>query len=61
MAVPLPPVRVPSQSPLPLSVASVANDKGDNEMIQGAMHRSPGICHTAEENTARKQSDEGAA
>ena len=22
------------------------NDKSDNEMIPGAMHRSPGICHT---------------
>ena len=36
------PVRVPSQSPLAPSVASVtsvANDKGDIEMILGAVHR----------------------
>ena len=53
MAVPSAPVRVPSQRPLAPSVASVtsaANDKGDNEMILGAVHRSPGICLTAEEN-----------
>ena len=51
VAVPLPaPVRVPSQKPLAPSVKSVANDMGDNEMILGAVHRSPGICHTAEEN-----------
>ena len=34
------PVRVPSQRPLALSVASVmlvANDRGDNEMIPGAV------------------------
>ena len=43
---------------------SVANDKGDSEMILGAVHRSPGICLTAEENpqktSARRLSDEGA-
>ena len=53
VAVPPAPVRVPSQRPLAPSVASatsVANDKDDNEMIQGAVHRSPGICLTAEEN-----------
>ena len=53
VAVPRAPVRVPSQMPLAPSVASVtsvANDKGDNEMILGAVHRSPGICLTAEEN-----------
>ena len=47
------PVQVPSQRPLAsivASVTSVANDKGDNEMIPGAVHRSPGICLTAEEN-----------
>ena len=46
------PVRVPSQWPLApsvTSVRSVAIDKGDNEMILGAVHRS-GICLTAEEN-----------
>ena len=53
MAVPPAPVRVPSQRPLALSVASVtsiANDEGDNEMVLGAVHRSPGIYLTAEEN-----------
>ena len=53
VAVPPAPVRVPSQRPLVPSVASVtsvANDKGDNEMILGAVHRSPGIYLTAEEN-----------
>ena len=52
MAVPPAPVRVPSQRPLAPSVASVtsiANDKDDDEMILGAVHRSPGICLTAEE------------
>ena len=46
-------VRVPSQRPLAPSVASVTsvtNDKVDNEMILGAVHRSPGICLTAKEN-----------
>ena len=53
VAVPPAPVRVPSQRPLAPSVSSVksvTNDKGDNEMILGAVHRSPGICLTAEEN-----------
>ena len=52
MAVPPAPAppRVPSQRPLAPSVTSVLNDKGDNEMILGAVHRSPGICLTAEEN-----------
>ena len=52
MAVPPAPVRVPSQSPPAPSVASVmsvVNDKG-NEMILGAVHRSPGI---AEDNLSR--------
>jgi hypothetical protein len=43
----------PSQRSLALSVTSVtsvAYDKGDNEMILGAVHRSPGICLTADEN-----------
>ena len=55
MAVPPAPVRVPSQRPLAPSVASVANDKGDDEMILGAVHRSPGICLTAEENPGKPQ------
>ena len=58
MAVPADSVRVPSQRPLAPSVASVtsvANDKGDNEMILGAVHRSPGICLIAEENPIKPQ------
>ena len=58
MTVPPAPVRVPSQRPLALSVASVtsvANIKGDNEMILRAVHRSPGICLTAEENPGKPQ------
>ena len=47
------PVRVPSQRPLAPTVASVANDEGDNEMVLRAVHRSPGICLTAQE-TPRK-------
>ena len=46
------------QRPLAPSVASVssaANDKGDDEMILGAVHRSPGICLTAEENSRKPQ------
>ena len=54
MTVPPAPVRVPNQRPLAL-VMSVANDKGDNEMIPGAVHRSPGICLTAEENPGKPQ------
>ena len=57
MAVLPAPVRVPSQRPLLPSVASVtsvANDKGD-ETILGAVHRSPGICLTAEENPRKPQ------
>ena len=52
------PVRVPSQrslAPSVASVTSVANDKDDNEMILGAVHRSPGICLTAEENLRKPQ------
>ena len=58
VAVPPAPVRIPSQRPLALSVASftsVANNKGGDEMIQGAVHRSPAICHTPEENPIKPQ------
>ena len=58
VAVPLAPIRVPSQRPLAPSVASVtsvANDKGVNQMILGAVHRSPGINLTAEENPTKPQ------
>ena len=50
VAVPPAPVLVPSQRPLApsvVSVTSVANGTGDNEMILGAVYRSPGICLTA--------------
>ena len=53
VAVPPASVRVTSQRPFAPSVASVtlvANDKGDNEIIPGAVQRSAGICLTAEEN-----------
>ena len=60
------PVRVPSRRPFTpsvMSVTSVANDEDDNEMILGAVHRSPGICLTAEENpqktSGRRPSDKG--
>ena len=36
----------------------LANDKGDNEMIPGLVHRSPGIYHTAEKTLARRPFDE---
>ena len=58
VAEPPAPVWVPSQRPLVLSVASVTlvtNNKGDNEMILGAVLRSPGICLTAEENPRKPQ------
>ena len=63
MAVQSCPVRVPSQRPLVLCVASVTsvdndkgdNDKNDNEMIPGAVLRSPGICLTAEESPGKPQ------
>ena len=48
----------PSQRTLAPSVMSlmlVAKDKGNNEMILGAVHRSPGICLTAEENPRKPQ------
>ena len=47
VAVPPAPLRVPSQRPLAprvTSVTMIANDKRDNEIILGAVHRSPGIC-----------------
>ena len=52
------PFRVPSHRLLAPSVASIssdANDKGDNEMILGAVHRYPGICLTAEEKPRKPQ------
>ena len=38
-----------------MSVTSVTNDKGGNEMIPGAVHRFPGICLMAEENPEKLQ------
>ena len=55
-AVPPAAVRAPSQRPLAPSVTLVkskANDKGDNEIIPRAVHRSLGICLTAEENPGK--------
>ena len=49
------PERVPSQRPHASSVTSVANDKGDNETILRSVHRSPGVCLTAEENNRKLQ------
>ena len=57
VALPAAPVRAPSQRPLAPSVASVtsvANDKGDNEMIPGTVHRS-GVCLTTEETAGKPQ------
>ena len=58
VAVPPASVRVPSQrslAPCVASVTPVANDKGDNEMILGAVYRSPCICLTAEEKPRKPQ------
>ena len=58
MAVPSAPVRVPSQrllAPSVASVKSVANDKGDNEMFLGAVHRSPDIFLAAEKTPRKPQ------
>ena len=52
-------VAVPSQrlfASSVTSVTSVANDKGDNEMIARAVHRwSPDICLTGKENPGKPQ------
>ena len=58
MAVPPAPVLFHSKrslAPSVASVTSVANDKGDNQMIPVAVHRSFGICLTAEENSRKPQ------
>ena len=58
MALPPAPARVPGQRPLAPSVTSdtsVANDKCDNEMIPGAVHRSPGIGLKVEETPGKPQ------
>ena len=46
-------VRVPSQ--LPRVSQESTNDESDNEMIPGAVYRSPGIYLTAEENSRKPQ------
>ena len=56
MVVPPAPVWFPRQRPLvpsAMSVTSVANDKGNNEMIPGAVHRSPGIFLKTAENPVK--------
>ena len=58
VAVPPAPVRVPSKrllAPNVTPVTSVANGKGDNEMIPVDVHRSPGIYLMTEENTGKLQ------
>ena len=58
VAVPPAPLRVPGLWPLALSVrsvTSVTNAKSNNEIIPGAVHRSPGICLTAEKNLGKPQ------
>ena len=55
--VPPAPVRVPKQRllyPSVVSVTSVANDKGGNDMILGAVHRSPNLL-TVEINPRKPQ------
>ena len=53
VAMPPAPVLVPT--PSVMSVTSFANDKGDNEMILGAVNKSPGIFLTAKENNRKPQ------
>ena len=42
-------------APSVASATSVANNKDDNEMILGDVHRYPGIFLTAEENLRKRQ------
>ena len=51
MAVPAAPVQVPSQRPLASNVTSVTSVA--NDMIPGAVHRSPDIFLTSEENPGK--------
>ena len=58
VAVPPAFVRFPSQrslAPSVASVTSVTNYTGDTEMTPEAVHRSPGIWLTAEENAVKPQ------
>ena len=43
------------RTPSVKSVTSVTNDKGDNEMVPGAVIRSPGNCLTTERNPRKLQ------
>ena len=55
MTIPPVSVRVPTQRPVALNATSVTSsiiDKGDNEMLPRAVHRS-GIYLTAEENAGK--------
>ena len=56
MTVPPAPIRVPNQRPFSPSIASSANDMGDNEMIPGAGHRS-----LTPENLNQQNVNEGSA
>ena len=47
-------VRVPPKTTYPERRLS-ANDKGDNKVILGTVHRSPGICLAAEETPGKPQ------
>ena len=55
MAVPPAPVRVLGQWSLAPSVGSIRSVGGDNEMTPVAVHRSPDICLTTEENPGKPQ------
>jgi hypothetical protein len=56
MPVPLAPIRVPCQWSLGSSVTSVtSNDKDNNHVKSGNVHRSPGIYLMAEENIGESQ------
>ena len=58
VAVPPAPVRVPIQGHLPRKSCHSrlsANDKGDNEMMPGAVLRNPNICLTAEKTPGKSQ------
>ena len=56
LVVPPAPLRIHSQRPLAPNVASVTsvpNDKGDNEMILGAVHRKPQLEEPSDEGAVR--------
>ena len=58
VAVPPTPIRVPSHRPVAPSITLsglLGNYKGDNDMILRAVHRSPSIYLTAEENPENPQ------